>query len=65
MSSSPDVGDAIVELEIRIAYQDRKIEELDSLVRALVSRLETAERDLVELRRAFEPEHVNEPPPHY
>jgi uncharacterized coiled-coil protein SlyX len=63
--SSQDAGDPIIELEIRIAYQDRKIDELDALVRTLVARLDTAERDLVELRRALEPEHVNEPPPHY
>lgn len=58
--------DKIVDLEIRIAYQDRKVDELDTLVRALVTRLEAAERDLAEMKRAMTPEeHVNERPPHY
>lgn len=58
--------DRVVDLEIRLAYQDRKVEELDTLVRTLVTRLETAERDLKELKRALTPiEHANERPPHY
>ena len=58
--------EALVELEIRLAYQDRKIDELDKLARTLVTRLEAAERDLVEIKRAMTPEeHINEPPPHY
>jgi uncharacterized coiled-coil protein SlyX len=62
----PGMDDHLVELEIRLAYQDRKIEELDKLVRALVPRLESAERDLLEIKRAMTPEeHINEPPPHY
>ncbi len=58
--------DAIVELEIRIAYQDRKIEHLDQMVRGLVTRLETAERELKEIKQAMTPtELVDEKPPHY
>lgn len=58
--------DKIVDLEIRIAYQDRRVEELDQLVRSLVTRLETAERDLEQIKRAMTPEeHLNERPPHY
>lgn len=58
--------DRLVDLEIRLAYQDRKLEELDSLVRGLVGRLEISERELAELKRAMTPEkHINEPPPHY
>ncbi len=58
--------DRLVDLEIRLAYQDRKIDELDQLVRTLVTRLETSERDLSEIKRAMTPEaHINEPPPHY
>lgn len=60
------MDDKIVDLEIRIAYQDRKVEELDHLVRGLVTRLETAERELSEIKRAMTPEeHLNERPPHY
>jgi uncharacterized coiled-coil protein SlyX len=58
--------DRLMDLEIRLAYQDRKLEELDKLVRALGGRLETTERELAEIKRAMTPEeHVNEPPPHY
>jgi uncharacterized coiled-coil protein SlyX len=58
--------DALIELEIRIAFQDRKIDELDTLVRTLATRLETTERELAEVKRAMAPEeHLNERPPHY
>jgi len=61
-----DDDDRVVDLEIRLAYQDRRLEELDGLVRGLVTRLENSERDLAELKRAMTPEsHINEPPPHY
>jgi len=58
--------DAIIELEIRIAYQDRKIDELDTLVRTLAMRLETTERELAEVKKAIGPEDSHtERPPHY
>ena len=58
--------DAIVELEIRIAFQDKKIDELDQLVRGLAGRLETTERELKEIKQALTPsELVDEKPPHY
>ena len=60
------MDDAIVELEIRIAYQDKKIDELDQLVRGLATRLETTERELREVKQALTPtELVDEKPPHY
>jgi uncharacterized coiled-coil protein SlyX len=53
-------------MEIRLAFQDRKLDDLDKLVRTLGDRLETAERELKEIKRAMTPEeHTNEPPPHY
>lgn len=56
----------LVDLEIRLAYQDRKVEELDQLVRSLVTRLETTERELAEVKREITPQpHTNERPPHY
>jgi uncharacterized coiled-coil protein SlyX len=61
-----DKIDDIVELEIKLAYQDRKISDLDALVRKLTDRVETVERELAEVKRALTPEaFVNEPPPHY
>ena len=42
------------------------IDELDTLVRSLVTRLEAAERELKELKQTVTPvEHINERPPHY
>lgn len=56
----------LIDLEIKLAYQDKKLAELDALVRTLVTRLDEAERDLTQLKHAISPEaHVNEPPPHY
>jgi uncharacterized coiled-coil protein SlyX len=56
----------LVDLEIRLAYQDRKLEDLDGLVRTLVNRLESTERELAEIKRAMAPEeHPSERPPHY
>lgn len=57
---------ALVELEIKLAYQDRRIGELDALVRSLAEQLEATRRELAEIKRALAPaELVNEPPPHY
>jgi uncharacterized coiled-coil protein SlyX len=62
----PRMDDRLVDLEIRLAYQDRKIEELDKLVRTFADRLEATERELKELKQAITPqEHANERPPHY
>jgi uncharacterized coiled-coil protein SlyX len=56
----------LIDLEIKLAYQDKKLVELDALVHTLVARLEEAERDLVQLKHAVSPvEHANERPPHY
>jgi uncharacterized coiled-coil protein SlyX len=56
----------LVELEIKLAYQDRRIGELDALVRALATRLDATERELGDLKRTLAPAApVNEPPPHY
>ena len=55
----------LVDLEIKLAYQDRRIGELDALVRTFADRLAAAERELVAIKRALTPESVNEPPPHY
>ena len=60
------MDDRIVDLEIKLAYQERLITELDALVRAFGERLEKAERELRELVvRAAPVGPANEPPPHY
>jgi SlyX protein len=60
----------IVELEIRVAYQDKVIADLDEVVRAFTERVEKLERELEELKEtalAGGPEvgPSDDPPPHY
>jgi SlyX protein len=64
------VSDRIVELEVRVAYQEKTIAELDAVVREFAERVLVLERELAELRatvQAAPPEvgpHDDEPP-HY
>jgi uncharacterized coiled-coil protein SlyX len=61
-----DSREQLVELEIKLAFQDRMLRELDALVRGLANRLEATERELGELKKTLQPEpSINEPPPHY
>jgi uncharacterized coiled-coil protein SlyX len=61
-----DLAETVIDLEVRIAYQDRLIRELDALVRSFGTRLDAAERDLRQLREAVMPASPpNERPPHY
>lgn len=65
-----DLGDQLIDLEVKLAFQDRLIRELDALVRDFATRLDTAEKKLAELEqsvRGGEPPlgPSNDPPPHY
>jgi uncharacterized coiled-coil protein SlyX len=61
-----ELAETVIDLEVRIAYQDRLIRELDALVRTFGTRLDAAERDLRQLREAVAPPSpTNERPPHY
>ena len=65
-----DLAETVIDLEVRIAYQDRLIRELDALVRTFGTRLDAAERELRELRQALRSPELpsgpaNESPPHY
>lgn len=69
-ASADDKEHRITELEIRIAYQDKTIEDLDGVVRAFTARVETLERLVKDLRENAQ--HAappigaaDEPPPHY
>jgi uncharacterized coiled-coil protein SlyX len=58
------------ELEIKLAYQDQTIRELDALVRAFGAKLDEALRELRELKQALRspeaaPGPANDKPPHY
>ncbi|MEZ4363750.1 MAG: SlyX family protein [Kofleriaceae bacterium] len=60
----------VMDLEVRLAYQDRQVRELDALVRLFGERLDQAERELRQLKQALvSPEAPqgpgNERPPHY
>jgi uncharacterized coiled-coil protein SlyX len=62
--------DLLEELEIKIAFQDKAIADLDALVRALNIRLDDALREIKELKQAIRsPElpvgSATEKPPHY
>ena len=61
---------AAVELEERIAYQDRLIADLDEVVRLFTVRVESLEREVARLRAtvleaALPSGPAGEPPPHY
>jgi uncharacterized coiled-coil protein SlyX len=58
--------DRVVDLEIKLAYQDKKTGELEDLVRAMAFRLDTVERELADLKRSLAPEErIDDRPPHY
>ena len=66
VAAMEDPSEQLVELEIKLAYQERQVRELDSLVRGLAARLDATERDVASLKKTLEPAApVNEPPPHY
>lgn len=58
-----------LDLDVKLAYQERLIHELDALVREFGARLDKAERELVQLKQAVPSPlplgAANEPPPHY
>jgi uncharacterized coiled-coil protein SlyX len=62
--------DRLDELEIKLAFQDKLIHELEALVRSFGDRLDQTQRELGQLKEALKsPEvplgAVNEKPPHY
>jgi SlyX protein len=64
------MDDRLVELEIRVAYQEKTIAELDAVVREFAERTAKLERELAELRATMQstPHEVgphDEEPPHY
>lgn len=58
-------AEQLVDLEVKLAYQDRLIRELDQLVRAFATRLEVVERELRELKQIAPAAPQHERPPHY
>ncbi|HEY6177228.1 MAG TPA: SlyX family protein [Kofleriaceae bacterium] len=68
-SDSTDDTERWLDLDVKLAYQERLIHELDVLVREFAVRLDKAERELAEIKQAMPPPlplgAINEPPPHY
>jgi SlyX protein len=60
----------IVELEVRVAYQEKMLRDLDEIVTAYAARIDVLTRELVEMRLRLDSgagaeEISDEPPPHY
>ena len=72
-SGMPDLTEPDAErwldLDVKLAFQERLIRELDALVREFGARLDQAERELTQLKQAMPSPlplgAANEPPPHY
>jgi uncharacterized coiled-coil protein SlyX len=66
-----DHAEQIVDLEVKLAYQERLIRELDAHVRELGDRLIKTERELIEIKQAIKTGGevplgaATEKPPHY
>lgn len=59
----------LIDLEVRLAFQQRTVAELDALVRTLYTRVERLEKEVALLRAGGDAGPpigpANEPPPHY
>jgi SlyX protein len=67
---SAELAERVEDLEVKLAFQDKLIHELDTLVRTYVDRLDAMDREIKKLEQALRsPEPsvgpANEPPPHY
>ena len=69
-STEDELQARIVELEVKVAYQDKALRDLDEIVVAYAARVDELARQLTELRQrtddsASAGEITDEPPPHY
>ena len=58
----------IVDLEVRAAYQDRLIAELDEVIREFATRVERLESRLMDVKDSMNAAPIgpaDDPPPHY
>jgi uncharacterized coiled-coil protein SlyX len=67
---SDDLAERLEDLEVKLAFQDKLIRELDALVRTFGDKLDKTNRELEALKQSIRsPEPTlgpaNEPPPHY
>ena len=64
------MAERLEDLEVKLAFQDKLIRDLDALVRAFGDKLDKTNRELEALKQSIHsPEPTlgpaNEPPPHY
>ena len=63
------IEERLEDLEVKVAYQERLIGELDALVRSFGVKLDEATREIKSLKEALrtggEPPLVSDKPPHY
>jgi uncharacterized coiled-coil protein SlyX len=69
-TTSAQLAELEIDLEIKLAYQERLIRELDALVRTFGTKVDTLERRVKELEQEIRSPEVpvgpaNERPPHY
>ncbi len=66
-----ELREQLVDLEVKLAYQERLIRDLDALVREFGTRLDKTTRELEQLKQSVRTGGevplgpANEPPPHY
>jgi uncharacterized coiled-coil protein SlyX len=63
-------AERLEDLEVKLAFQDKLIRELDALVRTIGDRLDEVQRELKALKEGVRSPEAgmgpqNEPPPHY
>lgn len=65
--SNPALEERIIELETRVAYQERLLASLDEVVREFTVRVQGLERKLRSMHALGEPDldTGDDPPPHY
>ena len=64
----PEADARLTDLEVKIAFQDHLIAQLDEIIRGLRDEVDDLKRDLVELKHQVEagqPEPEDAVPPHY
>jgi uncharacterized coiled-coil protein SlyX len=68
MSVDAELCDKIVDLEVKLAYQDHRLLALDQVVRTFSDKLASLERELEILRATVKPATTaggSDTPPHY
>jgi uncharacterized coiled-coil protein SlyX len=70
MAEPEQLAEQVMDLEVKLAFQDRLIRDLDALVREFGTRLDTTQRELEALKQTLKSGEVplgpaSEKPPHY